>query len=259
MFPSPPTAAELARAASLVSGVASRPRRDFLLATAAAGAALWTRPGRFADELTPTAKMTVGPFFPDHLPLDTDNDLLILSDRLTPAVGEIVHLGGRILSRTGQPLRNALVEIWQVDHHGSYIHSKGARDDGQRDTNFQGYGRFLTDLEGRYYFRTIKPVPYSVGNMWRTPHIHFSVSRGDRRLLATQMMIRGHEANERDELLRGIRDPKLRDTVLADFQPLPGSSLGELQSSFDIVLGHTLEELDDGRLGNRDERGTGRP
>ncbi len=246
------SASRLVLPAETPSGLDTNGRRLFLGA-AAATSLYFVTPGRFAEELTPTVKMTEGPFFPDKLPLDTDNDLIILNDELTPAVGEIVHLTGRILSRTGQPLRNTLVEIWQVDNRGSYLHSQGDGGKG-RDGNFQGYGRFLTDLEGRYYFRTIKPVNYIVGNTFRTPHIHLKVSRGETELLATQLMIRGEADNERDGLLQAIGDPKLRETVLADFVPLPDSKIGELKAGFDVVIGRTLEEMEDHTLAPRDRR-----
>src|SRR5437764_11892869 len=87
------------------------------------GAALFTVPGLMAEELLRTPAQTEGPFYPDHLPLDTDNDLLIVNDSITPAVGEITHLSGRILGASGHPVRGALVEIWQVDHGGIYLHS----------------------------------------------------------------------------------------------------------------------------------------
>jgi protocatechuate 3,4-dioxygenase beta subunit len=206
------------------------------------------KPGRFAEELTATAKMGRGPFFPDKIPLDTDNDLLILGDSLTPAVGQIVHLSGRVLSINNQPMRNVLVEIWQVDSQGSYLHSKGASPQG-RDKHFQGYGKFLTDIAGRYYFRTIKPVSYGDGGSRRAPHIHFQVSRGDQPLLASQLMINGEPLNKTDALLKDIRDLKLRATLMADFTPVPNSRIGELQANYDIVLGQTLEELEDGTLG----------
>src|SRR5437868_11091578 len=126
-------------------------------------------PGLFADELTLTPRQTEGPFYPDKLPLDTDNDLLIVNDSITPAVGKITHLTGRILDAKGNPLRNALVEIWQVDNNGVYLHSRDTH--ATRDKNFQGFGRFLTGSTGEYYFRTVKPVPYP----GRTPHIHFAL------------------------------------------------------------------------------------
>ena len=121
------------------------PDRRIFLSTLTLGAAAWMTRGVFADELDriKTPAQTEGPFYPDHLPLDTDNDLIIVNDSITPAVGEITHLSGRILDANGNPVRNALVEIWQVDGKAVYIHS---RDSGHknRDTNFQGFGRFLT-------------------------------------------------------------------------------------------------------------------
>src|SRR5215510_11556305 len=89
-------------------------RRRFFGGMAAIGAAFWTTPGAFAEELTRTPAQTEGPFYPDKLPLDTDNDLLIINDGITPAIGEITHLSGKILDSHGDPLRNALVEIWQA-------------------------------------------------------------------------------------------------------------------------------------------------
>ena len=90
-------------------------RRRFLGGLAAAGGVLLTAPGAFADELVRTPKQTEGPFYPNKLPLDTDNDLLIVNDAITPAVGKVTHLSGRILDARGNPVRNALVEIWQCD------------------------------------------------------------------------------------------------------------------------------------------------
>ena len=87
-------------------------RRQFLKQTAF-GAAFFTTSGLFAEQLVPTARVGEGPFYPDKLPLDTDNDLLIINDSITPAVGQITHLAGRILNSSGQPIRNAFVEIWQ--------------------------------------------------------------------------------------------------------------------------------------------------
>src|SRR5215212_3984468 len=95
------------------------PRRQFLR-RASAGLALFAVPGAFAAELVRTPKQTEGPFYPDHLPLDTDNDLIVINDALTPAVGEITYVSGRILGPGGEPIRNAVVEIWQCDQNGAY-------------------------------------------------------------------------------------------------------------------------------------------
>jgi protocatechuate 3,4-dioxygenase, beta subunit len=218
-------------------------RRRFLEGLAV-GAAMFTTRGLFAQVLSETASMTEGPFYPDKMPLDTDNDLLIINDSITPAVGEITHLTGKLMSSAGEPIRNAFVEIWQVDAKASYLHSRGRGPEGP-DVNYQGYGRFLTDSRGEYYFRTIKPIPYTLGGSFRAPHIHFAISRNGRRVFTTQVHVRGHEANERDSLLRGIRDPKVRETVLTDFKPMSGSKIGELVANFDIVIGRTASDPSD--------------
>jgi protocatechuate 3,4-dioxygenase beta subunit len=181
-----------------------------------------------------TPPQTEGPFYPDHLPLDTDNDLLIINDALTPAVGDVTWLSGRVLDATGSPVRNAVVEIWQVDGKGVYIHSGDARRP-LRDTNFQGFGRFVTGSTGEYLFRTVKPVTYP----GRTPHIHFAVQpRGGERLV-TQCYVEGEPRNATDGIFQSIRDERARKSVTVPFAPIPGSKAGELAASFDIVLGFT--------------------
>ena len=210
--------------------------RRVFMSTLALGAAAFTTRGLFADELVRTPKQTEGPFYPNKLPLDTDNDLLVINDGITPAVGEVTYLTGRILDSKGDPVRNALVEIWQVDNNGAYIHTKDPQGE-HRDKNFQGFGRFLTASTGEYYFRTIKPVPYT----GRTRHIHFKIKRGSKELLTTQCYVKGEPANERDGIYKSIRDPKARESVTVDFAPIPGSRIGELAARFDVVLGFTPE------------------
>ena len=213
------------------------PSRRLFLASAAA-VPFFTVRGAFADELTKTPAQTEGPFYPDRLPLDTDNDLLVVNDTITPAVGEVTHLSGKIVDLRGNPVKNAVVEIWQCDANGVYLHTRdsGPKKDKQ-DKHFQGFGRFATSSTGEYYFRTIKPVPYP----GRTPHIHFKVKRGGKELLCTQCYIEGHAGNERDGVYRGIREEKARKSVTIPFAPIKDSKIGELAAHFDIVLGLTPE------------------
>jgi protocatechuate 3,4-dioxygenase beta subunit len=214
-------------------------RRRFLRRVTAGAAVLsmpafFTVPGLFAEELTRTPRQTEGPFYPDKLPLDTDNDLIIINDSITPAVGEITHLSGRVLDGKGNPIRNVLVEIWQVDNNGAYLHSHSGNAT-RRDKNFQGFGRFLTGSSGDYYFRTIKPVPYP----GRTPHIHFAIKMKGREKWTTQCYVKGAPGNDRDFVLRSISDSKAREAVMVDFAPVKGSRIGELTARFDIVMGFT--------------------
>ncbi len=209
------------------------PNRRRFLRSLSLSAALFTVPGAFAEELVRTPRQTEGPFYPDHLPLDTDNDLIIVNDGLTPAVGEITHLSGRILDAQGQPIRNALVEIWQVDNNGVYLNSHDQH--AARDKNFQGFGRFLTGSTGDYYFRTIKPVLYP----GRTRHIHFALKMKGREKWTTQCYVKGEPQNERDGIYREIKDPKALAAVTVDFAAVSGSRVGELAARFDIVPGFT--------------------
>jgi protocatechuate 3,4-dioxygenase, beta subunit len=210
--------------------------RRYFLGALGLGAAAFLVPGAFAEELTKTPPQTEGPFYPNKLPLDTDNDLLVINDSITPAVGEITHLSGKILDAKGNPLRNAVVEIWQCDNKGVYIHT-GDSDKRERDKNFQGFGRFTTSSTGEYYFRTIKPVPYP----GRCPHIHFKVKKGGKELLTTQCYIKGETSNERDGIYKAVRDAKQRDAITIDFAKMKDSKIGELTAKFDLVLGMTPE------------------
>jgi protocatechuate 3,4-dioxygenase beta subunit len=197
-------------------------------------AGFFTVPGLFAETLTRTPAQTEGPFYPDRLPLDTDNDLIVVNDSLTPSGGIVTWLSGRILDSRGAPIRNAVVEIWQADANGVYLH-KGSDNGGKRDAHFQGFGRFLTGTTGEYLFRTIKPVPYP----GRTPHIHFAVKIPGQEKFTTQCYVQGDAGNGKDGVLRGITDAKARQSVIIPFAPLAQSKAGELAATFDVVLGFT--------------------
>lgn len=211
-------------------------RRRFLKSLALAAAAA-TAPqlvgASHAKDLILTPRQTEGPFYPDPLPLDKDNDLVRVGKDGTPAGGTITHLTGRVLDRTGRPIKNALVEIWQVDHNGVYLHEGSAGGD-RRDTHFQGFGRFETASTGEYRFRTIKPVAYP----GRTPHIHVGVTLKGHDRWTTQCYIQGEPRNDDDGVLGYIRDRKQRESVIVGFLPVKGSP-DELAARFDIVMGFT--------------------
>ena len=136
----------------------------------------------------------------------------------------------------GYAIGNTVVEIWQCDNGGAYLHS-GTDNAKTKDKNFQGFGRFTTNKNGEYYFRTIKPVPYP----GRTPHIHFKIKRSGKEALTTQMYIKGEKRNEKDGVFMGVRDAKSRDALCAEFTPIKESKIGELAANFNIVLGVTPE------------------
>lgn len=216
-------------------------RRHFL---GALGATAALSPAAFAAELLRTPAMTEGPFYPDKIPLDTDNDLIIIGKNTTQAVGEIAHRTGRVLDVNGAPVKGATVEIWQCDGNQVYLHSSDSVPKAkQQDKNFQGFGTCAVTDKGEYRFRTIKPVPYP-GRP--APHIHFKVKRGNRTLLTSQFMVRGHAGNTRDGVFGGVRDIIDRELLLADFKPVKDSKIGELQAYYEIVIGLTPSDKDMG-------------
>lgn len=218
--------------------------RRQLMQLALGGASALSAHGAFAEYLSKppvlTPAQTEGPFYPDKLPLDTDNDLIVLNDALTSAVGEVTYLSGRVLDAHGEPLRGALVEIWQCDAFGNYRHTRGANPQrGQApDSSFQSFGRFLTGSNGEYLFRTIKPVPYP----GRAPHIHMAIKRKGEPKFVTQCYIKGHAQNETDGVIKGLKDKAQRESVMVAFEQLKGSTAGELRANFDVVLGFTPAE-----------------
>ena len=211
-------------------------RRTFLR-HAGLAAAFFTTTGAFAEALTRTPAQTEGPYYPNHLPLDTDNDLLVINNGITPGVGEVTYVSGRVLDARGKPVRNALVEIWQCDANGVYLHTGDTANRAKQDKHFQGFGRFITGTTGEYLFRTIKPVPY----VPRTPHIHYKVRRGGQDLLTTQLYIKGHPGNAQDGVWKELKAGRERDSVTVKFTPLKGGKAGELAAKFDLVLGVTPE------------------
>lgn len=183
-----------------------------------------------AGPLLETVDQTTGPFYPNDLPLDSDNDLIWVKGREEPAKGAHTNVVGRVLTPRGQAIAGAKVEIWQCDANGGYHHPDDPSEV-VRDDNFQAYGSTITDGEGRYRFRTIKPVAY-VG---RVPHIHFQVTTPEGSQLATQMYIAGHPGLEEDPVFRHIQGETRRQGVQASFRPNPDDS-AELFAEWDVVI-----------------------
>ncbi len=191
----------------------------------------------YAEALTLTPSATEGPYYPDHLPLDQDNDLLHITGGKAPAAGVVANFGGRLLNADGKPVSDAVIELWQADNNGCYIHSRGTPRGKERDAQFQGYGKITTNAKGEYRFRTIKPGLYT----GRTIHWHIAVDQNDKRVLTTQLFIAGVPQNDRDMVLKGMGDDAQRLSVIREFKALDKSSQ-ELTATWDIVLGATPQD-----------------
>jgi protocatechuate 3,4-dioxygenase, beta subunit len=158
--------------------------------------ALHLRAASPAGPRRPTPVQTEGPFYPVKLPADSDADLLD-NGSLHYAKGQAAWVEGSLTDADGHPLSGASIEIWQCDQDGHYHHP---RDGGNADPAFQGFGRVAVDGEGRWRFRTLRPVAYS----GRTAHIHAKVKLGPRELLTTQLYVQDDPGNARDGLWRRL-------------------------------------------------------
>ena len=201
-----------------------------------AAAGITVVPGRqaFASELTMTPEQTEGPFYPRTLPVDSDNDLVQVRGSPARAMGTVLHLQGRVLNGSGVPVPGGtMVEIWQCDSQGLYDHPRQPRRE-QRDAAFQGYGSVLTDADGRYTFRTLKPVAYP----GRTPHIHLKLETPETRRLTTQFYLAGDPRNEGDFVWRQAVRGNPRDQAMIEMrlEPANGLESGAYTTWMDIVM-----------------------
>ena len=148
-------------------------------------------------------------------------------------------MSGSVLEEDGKPVRNTLVEVWQANAAGRYIHEVDQHP-APLDPNFTGAGRCLTDDEGRYRFVTIKPGSYpwqNHPNAWRPAHIHFSVfGRAFTQRLVTQMYFPGDPLFEYDPIFQSVRDPKARERLIAGFDLETTVPEWALAYRWDIVL-----------------------
>lgn len=145
-----------------------------------------------ADVATPievtyfTPRQAEGPYYPVEKPTETDNDLTAIAGASSPPEGQVLAFSGHLYDATGMPVADAVIEIWQTDSNGIYLHPGDPQTE-QRDRNFQFYGEAVTAADGGYDFRTILPGQYEP----RPRHIHVKVKRDDQELLTTQIYFEG--------------------------------------------------------------------
>jgi protocatechuate 3,4-dioxygenase beta subunit len=192
-------------------------------------------------KLRRTPHEEVGPMYPVVKPADRGYDLTINPANGEKADGQVVYLSGRVIDTNGNPIAGAHVELWQTNMHGRYDHPADPNP-APLDENFEGFGTAVTDADGRYAFKTIKPAPYpaSAPGWWRPPHIHFDVQT-DYSRLCTQMYFPGEPLNDEDLLI--ARHRKLGDGELIVAKPEalpPGAEAGAVALTFDLVLNARL-------------------
>ncbi|MBB5350265.1 protocatechuate 3,4-dioxygenase beta subunit [Haloferula luteola] len=224
-------------------------RRRFFKSMAAASAG-FTLPGYLAEALTQSPIVTQGPYYPlaDDIPLDKDNDLVQLGDQLTAAAGIVTTITGRILDANGDPVKNALVELWHADQEGDYLYSTGTGRNSACDENFAGFGQFLTGSSGAFKFRTIKAGLYN----GRTRHYHWGVTLPGRTTRSTTQTgwnevaydLNGQQwatQNANDNVFSSLTTAQ-KSSILLDYLLVDGTTTGEVYANWDFVSGFTPVE-----------------
>jgi protocatechuate 3,4-dioxygenase beta subunit len=179
-----------------------------------------------------------GPVFGEDAVSEPDSDLT--RQHAGEPLGERIVVTGRVVDRDGRPVRSTLIEIWQANAAGRYVHADD-RHPAPLDPNFTGAGRCLTDDEGRYRFTTVKPGAYpwrNHDNAWRPAHIHLSLfGRSFAERLVTQMYFPGDPLFDADPIFQSVRDPRARQRLVSVFDWETTTPEWALGYRFDVVLG----------------------
>ena len=183
---------------------------------------------------------TSGPAFGHEIIGELDHDLIInFAKPGKMALGERIIVHGRVIDDMGKPLPYALIEVWQANAAGRYRH-KNDHYLAPLDPNFAGCGRCITNENGEYSFRTIKPGPYpwpTGGNDWRPAHIHFSIfGSGFPQRLITQMYFEGDPHIKICPIVNSLSDPKAIEQLTARLDMAQAIPMDILAYRFDLVL-----------------------
>jgi protocatechuate 3,4-dioxygenase beta subunit len=187
--------------------------------------------------LPETITERTGPMFGHDILRQHDNDLTAQHER--QPIGEQIFVHGRVLDEDGRPVHGALVEVWQANAEGRYRHKVDSYT-APLDPNFSGGGRMLTDDNGYYWFKTIKPGPYPWGNhynAWRPAHIHFSLfGAGILSRLVTQMYFPGDPLHPLDPIFNSIPDEGARNRLISRLDMNRAEPNHALAYAWDVVL-----------------------
>jgi protocatechuate 3,4-dioxygenase beta subunit len=213
-------------------------RREMLKTALFSGAALATPGLALAQQCQETPRQDEGPFYLNGYdrtrPVTHSNDLTVVPGATGLPQGRIIHVTGRVTDADCRPVKGAMVEIWQANARGRYVHVADPSPV-PKDPNFLGFGEAITDDNGMYSFKTIKPGAYPVPGGWiRPPHVHFKVHGGFFHMMVTQMYFAGEEHNRNDFLLSSIPEAEQKRLVIEPSRR-PGGTTDDL-FVFDIAL-----------------------
>ena len=184
-----------------------------------------------------TLSEMTGPLFGAQDVAESDWDLT--AQHAGAPLGERMIVSGRLLDEGGRPLPNALVELWQANASGRYRHAIDSHD-APLDPNFTGFGRVVTDAQGHYRFKTVKPGAYpwrNHFNAWRPAHLHFSLfGLGFAQRLVTQMYFPGDPLLEFDPMYLSVPDDKARQRLVSSFDWENTQPEYAIAYRFDIIL-----------------------
>lgn len=213
-------------------------RRDMLRTALTAGAVLAAPAVVRGATCTMTPGQVEGPFYMNSydrtVKFENQNDLTRVPGAPRAADGEVIYLAGQVTDRDCKPVKGVTVEIWQSCATGRYAHVMDPNP-AKLDPYFGYFGQFMTDEEGRYSFKTIKPAAYPIpGGLTRPAHVHFKLT-GFIPVLITQMYFAGDPYNKSDILLGAVTKPEQKRLIIEPSRR-PGSSEENLYQ-FDLVAG----------------------
>jgi protocatechuate 3,4-dioxygenase, beta subunit len=201
-------------------------RRRLLLALLSlAGLELTTSPwARAIAQCLLTPSQTEGPYYPPRKQieamLDKDNDLTHIRGKAGRAKGQMIYVMGQVRDEQCRPIGNAVIEIWQASENGRYHHPRDEGNAAPLDPHFQYWGRYITERDGRYLFKTIKPGAYQAEPGWtRPPHIHFKITHSNFRELTTQMYFAGDPHQAEDYILNKVAEADRERVIVTLEQP----------------------------------------